>query len=133
MRKEMIKPKTITLTVVGMNFRGWNKESKRFLKEQCPFPVAIEREPDNEVDPNAIQVIIPGNFAWASGMGPSVKKRWKLYANVPLGYIRAAIAENYAPLMDDGLLDIGNAVITEVDIAAGEAEMRCEVSGEAVA
>lgn len=126
--------RVIETTIVGMNFRGWNKEAKQFLMAQAPFTVDVEREPDNDADENAILFSIPRDAVKLNRKRSIAdRKRWEIHAGEPLGYLRRGIAEEYAPLMDAGELKLTDAVVISVDAPAGEAKVTVRLSGKAVA
>lgn len=100
---------TVELTCVGMQFR-WTKDNGRpVLKRACPFPVALQREPDNEHDENAIMVLIDGD-----------RKLTKLKGK-HLGYLRRQSAALIAPKLDAGTIEPVKLWVTDVDIDEGEA------------
>lgn len=100
---------TIELTVVGLRFSDLTKEGKELIARHTPFPVKLEREPDNPVDDNAIKVLIAGDFKLTALKG---KK---------LGHLRANIAAILAPKMDAGALEQVKLWVTDVDLEAYEA------------
>jgi len=83
------------------------------LSRSVPFPVELEREPDNEYDPNAIKVNIHAKM-----------KLTKLHGK-QLGYLRKEVAALLAPKLDAGSIEPVKLWITEVDPRAGEAELSC--------
>lgn len=105
-------PKTwsIELTVVGLNFR-WTREGRITLARSVPFKVALEREPDNEYDENAIKVVIASDFKLTKLRGKQ------------LGYIRKNSAALIAPRFDAGTLEPVKLWVTEVDPFYGDAQM----------
>lgn len=108
----------VTLTVVGLNFR-WKAATRQMMPGWCPFPVTLEREPDNRFDADAIKVVIAGT-----------KKLTKLNGS-HLGYLsnrqeggeRVGIASMLAPKLDAGQVELVKAWVTEVDPDAGTAVM----------
>ena len=86
-------------TLVGMDYRV-TAPSKVKLKEHLPFRVWVTREPDNDVDANAIAVKI-GDY------------------NVPMypmkiGYLRREVAKILAPGLDDDSVEVGKAKLVEI-------------------
>src|SRR4051812_19482631 len=101
-----------TCTVVGLQFR-WKESGRKTLAGAVPFPVVLEREPDNEHDPNAVKVNIAGDFKLTKLRG------------VQLGYLRKEVAAMLAPKIDAGQIEPVKLWITEVDYRAGDAELSC--------
>lgn len=96
------------LTVVGLRFSDLTKEGKELVARHTPFPVALEREPDNPVDPNAVKVLIAGDFKLTALRG---KK---------LGHLRANIAAVLAPKFDAGTTTPHKVWCTEIDLDSNE-------------
>lgn len=89
---------THTMEVVGLGFRV-KSDVRRVLAGRtntAPMRVAIEREPDNKSDPNAIRVIV--------AVGALKGKH--------IGYLRADTAALLAPLMDAGHFVFKSAKLT---------------------
>jgi hypothetical protein len=99
-------------TVVGLQFR-WKMTGRETLARSVPFPVELEREPDNKVDPNAIKVNIAAKFKLTALRGRQ------------LGYLRREIAEMLAPHLDSGRTVPLKLWVTEVRPNDGEASMSC--------
>lgn len=99
---------TLELTVVGMRFR-WKKEGRELLARSVPFPVELEREPDNRADENAVKVNIAGDFKLTKLRGRH------------LGYLRANIAELFAPKLDAGTVESVKLWVTDIDVDGGQA------------
>jgi hypothetical protein len=105
-----------SLTVVGLGFR-WKRETREMMPGWCPFPVKFEREPDNRFDPDAIKVVIAGDFKLTKLRG------------MHLGYLsnriqdgeRVGIATMLAPKLDAGRVEVVKAWVTEVDPGDGTA------------
>lgn len=75
--------KKVELNIAGITFR--REAFDRVTEEHNPlkdFEVALEREPDNQYDANAIKVLVDG---------------------IHLGYIPATSALGLAPVMDNGV------------------------------
>lgn len=102
----------MALTVVGLQFR-FKVTGREMLARAVPFPVELEREPDNEYDENAIKVNIAAD-----------KKLTKL-KGVQLGYLRKEVAAILAPKLDAGSIEPVKLWVTEVDAKAGDAELSC--------
>lgn len=103
------------LTCVGMQFR-WTKEAREMLARHAPFKVDLEREPDNEVDSDAIKVVISSDFKLTKLKGKH------------LGYLRSGyktgtekIAQILAPRLDAGTVEVVKLWVTEVNVSAGDA------------
>ena len=102
----------IELTVVGLQFR-WTKSGREVLARSCPFPVDLEREPDNKHDENAVKVVIAADY------------KLKKLRGKHLGYLRRQAAEQMAPRLDRGTLEVVKLWVTDIDPAMGEATMAC--------
>jgi len=104
------KPRTlgIELTCVGLQFR-WTKNGRETLARSCPFPVDLEREPDNKHDENAVKVVIAADY------------KLKKLRGKHLGYLRRQAAEHMAPRLDAGTLEVVKLWVTDIDPAMGEA------------
>lgn len=104
------KTLTIDLSVVGLGFRLKADARKvlaanvqRAVGNKSPgLNVKLVREQENRADVNAIRVI-------HDGAGP--------LRGHHLGYLRADVAAQVAPLMDDNLLTFQRASIKELDAA----------------
>jgi hypothetical protein len=94
---------SLEVEVVGMSYRGWTKQGRVMLRDRAPFAVTIEREPQNEYDPNAILVKL---------LKMEIKPE-------ELGYIRRETAVLLAPRLDAGRLIFKSGLSTDVDIDAG--------------
>jgi hypothetical protein len=98
------------LDVVGLKFR-WNKDLRGEIAKLVnakPMTVEIEREPENEYDPNALMVVVPtGTFNLTD---PKKGQR----TGGQLGYIRADSAAVLAEKIDGGTLQIIGAKLTEL-------------------
>lgn len=103
------------LTVVGLSFR-WSKDGRRILKQACPFPVSLEREPENEHDENAIKVNV--------AMHRPIKKLYGRH----LGYLRANIAAKLAPVIDDGSVKPVKLWVTGIDLENSTAALEATFS-----
>jgi hypothetical protein len=99
---------TIELTCVGLQFR-WTKSGRETLARSCPFPVDLEREPDNEHDENAVKVVIAADY------------KLKKLRGKHLGYLRRQAAEHMAPRLDAGTLEVVKLWVTNIDPAMAEA------------
>lgn len=97
-------------TVVGLQFR-WKMSGRETLARSVPFPVELEREPDNKVDENAIKVNIAGNYKLTALRGRQ------------LGYLRKEIAAMLAPRLDAGHISPVKLWVTEVRPREGEATL----------
>jgi hypothetical protein len=104
----------VTLEVVGLQFR-WKKEAREVLSRAAPFPVEFEREPDNPHDPNAIKILIAGDFKLTKLRGKH------------LGYMRRGTAALFAAKLDAGLIEPVRLWVTVVDAQAGTATMGCRM------
>jgi hypothetical protein len=103
---------SFTCTVVGLQFR-WKMTGREMLARAAPFPVELEREPDNPADENAIKV----NIA-------ATKKLTKL-KGAHLGYLRKEVAAMLAPRLDAGQVAPVKLWVTEVEPRNGEATLSC--------
>lgn len=110
----------IDLTVVGLSFR-WKRETIAMMPGWCPFPVTLEREPDNQFDKDAIKVVIAGDFKLTKLRG------------VHFGYIsnrfdpeegeRVGLATLLAPKLDSGSVEPVKLWITDIDVENGGATL----------
>ena len=101
---------SFTCTVVGLQFR-WKMTGREMLARAVPFPVELEREPDNPADENAIKVNIAGTMKLTKLRGSQ------------LGYLRKEVAAMLAPKLDAGTVAPVKLWVTEVDARAGDAEL----------
>jgi hypothetical protein len=110
----MPKAKTwsFTCTVVGMQFR-WKMTGREMLARAVPFPVELEREPDNKFDPNAVKVNLAATKKLSSLKGKH------------LGYLRREVAELLAHRLDAGTVEPVKLWVTEIDPKEGEASLDC--------
>jgi HIRAN domain. len=103
------KPKEIEITVVGMQYRV-TVSSRVMLADHLPFPVELEREPENREDENAIKVV-------------AVKYFSHTFNDFHIGYVPRGVALAWASAMDTGKLTIAEAWVTGIDVDAGTATM----------
>lgn len=98
----MRPPRRFSVRVVGVTFAPGYPETigrieaswvSRELRGEAPAPLPADlvRDPGNEHDPNAIQVVVAGE---------------------PIGHVAAAMAERLAPLLDAG--EIWACEVTDV-------------------
>lgn len=99
-----------TLTCVGMKFR-WTLDGRKQLKFSLPFPVQFVREPDNQVDENAIMVLVDGD------------EKLRTLKGKQLGYVRADAAALLAPRFDAGILEVVGAWVETIDVEHGQCEV----------
>ncbi len=102
----MSEKRTVKLTVVGMQYRV-TMETRKALAARLPVRVHIEREPDNEHDPNAIKVILEA-------------EPWEGFH---IGYINRASASALAPLLDSGKAKVARASLVRIDRHEGEGKL----------
>lgn len=91
-----MKTKTITAQAVGLRYRV-TPESFRELAASVPLEAALEREPKNTADRNAIKVLLAG-------------KR-----NFHVGYLSRALASELARKMDKGQVEIVRVMVVSLD------------------
>lgn len=111
---------SVTLSVVGLRFR-FKKETRALMPDWCPFPVTLEREPDNSHDPSAVKVMIAGS------------QKLKALKGVQLGYLsnrvdddsgeRVGVATLLAPKLDAGTVVPVKLWVTSIDPDDGTAEL----------
>jgi hypothetical protein len=100
----------LELEVVGMNHR-LTISTLQNLADDVPLHCTLEREPDNEHDPNAVRVIV-------------IEKPWrKAHGGLHVGYIARATASVIAPRMDEGKWPYVDAWLTEIDREKGKGVM----------
>jgi len=80
-----MNPPTFEAKCVGMHFRGPRAQALAGALSDAS-PLQLEREPENEYDPNAIKVL----YTSLSGMSEHI------------GYVEREIASFVAPWMDEG-------------------------------
>lgn len=97
------------LTCVGLNFR-WKKDGMKLFAREVPFPVILEREPDNEYDENAIKVMLTGT-------------KFKTLKQRHLGYLPRNLAALLAPRFDDKSIEQVKVWMTHVDPMGGEGKL----------
>ena len=107
-RKTLKRTRRVELTVMGLRYRV-NRQARDFLSRYTPIPVELEREPGNAKDSNAIRVHIGRNF--------TLKK----YRGLHIGYLRALVAEEFAPAIDSGAIVFSECYLTAID--GDESEM----------
>jgi hypothetical protein len=86
-------------------------EGRKLLVRQVPFPVELEREPENPAHENAIKIVIGSEMKLSQLRG------------MHLGYVRAASSDLLTPRLDDGTLIVVSAQVIEVDSEKGQAEV----------
>jgi HIRAN domain len=106
MSKRTIRKRTFTL--VGMSYRV-TTPMRRELVEHLPFDVAVEREPLNTHDGNAIQISIGD-------------KKVPLFP-MRIGYLRRQVAEVLAPALDLDEITIGKAKLVAIDVGQGTGQV----------
>jgi len=84
--------------VVGIEFRVTTPTLKQ-MEKALPLHAKIEREAKNPNDPNALKVVLKD-------------KPWE---NFHIGYLRRQVAEQFAPLVDEGQLRLADGVIRFLD------------------
>lgn len=86
------------LDMVGLKFRMKKDLRLDFQRRVAkkPVTVTVEREPDNEYDPNAVAVLLDG---------------------YRIGYFRRDSAELLAPRLDAGEITVTSAKVMQVDKA----------------
>lgn len=106
------KAEKLDLTVVGLKYRLSDRELEQiedFIDEEGGIAARLEREPENEVDPKAVKVVL-------------LDPKNKVFHNWHIGYIRRP---SNSPLSD--LLRRGGSVkmclLTWVDSKSGEGEL----------
>lgn len=108
-----MKKTTLTLTVVGMQYRV-TMSSRRMMAsdaEEGTIECRLEREPNNRYDENAIKVIIAS----------------EPFKGFHIGYLQRPVAVTLAPLMDAGDIHIVAAVLDSVNPQEGEGELEVMV------
>jgi HIRAN domain len=103
------RPKEVELTVVGLKYRV-TTSSRVMLADHLPFPVKLEREPENREDENAIKVV-------------AVKYFSHTFNDFHIGYLPRGVASVWAGPLDTGKLTIAEAWVTGIDVGAGTATM----------
>lgn len=103
------KPKEVEITVVGLAYRV-TPSTLQLLAGKLPFPVELEREPENEHDENAIKVVVVKYFSHK-------------FNDFHIGYAPKGVASVWAPALDAGKLTIAEAWITGIDVDEGTATM----------
>lgn len=101
-------PKKMKLSVVGLRHR-LTVSTMHELEEELPIAVAFEREPDNDLDANAIKVVIADPLLQRDGMH--------------IGYLRRELAAEFAPMMDSGTFDFIEGAMTDIDAETGIGEL----------
>jgi hypothetical protein len=110
------KPSKLNVSVVGLEYRV-TTTTLREMEEALPLKCYLTREPMNRYDPNAIKVVVhPDNEYRAD--------------NFHIGYLRRTVAELFAPLMDEGTLDVLECRLVELDAHLNEGELTLLVSSE---
>lgn len=105
-----------TLTCVGLQFR-WKADVRKMMPGWCPFPVTLEREPDNKHDPDAIKVVIAAD------------NKLRKLRGIQLGYLsnrvvdgeRVGLAHILAPKLDSGSIEPVKLWVTEISDDGQEA------------
>lgn len=109
----MAKTKQIEVSVVGLNYRATVSTLKK-LASEVPVQCALEREPENEHDENAIKVVI-------------TEKPWRRpHGGFHIGYVKRETAAAIAPALDAGTFPFNRAWLMSVDPETGRGEMSLE-------
>jgi hypothetical protein len=111
------KPKVaeFTLTVVGLKYRMDKIEMSQLSKlvdDEEGVPCQFQREPDNEVDPKAVKVI--------------VQSKYVNFSNRFIGYVRRPSNATLSELLRQGA-EVKLALLTYVDANDGEGELEVAV------
>jgi hypothetical protein len=111
---------SVELSVVGLNFR-WKRDVIAMMPGWVPFPVTLEREPDNRFDSDAIKVVIAGTMKLTKLRGAH------------FGYIsnrldeeegqRVGLASLLAPKLDSGAIEPVKLWVTDIDVDSGAATL----------
>lgn len=101
------KIKTDRFSLVGIQYRVI-PSVREALVPLLPIRVKLEREPNNEADPNAILVSINDKIS---------------HNGMKLGYLRRQVAETWASGMDEGRLVIVKAYLIELDPQSASGEL----------
>lgn len=91
------KPKEITLTVVGLQYRLIDPKLKD-MQEVTPLKTELRRDPENIHDENAIAVYVME----------------KPYKGTHVGYLKRQVAHDLAPEMDRGKFSPREVWLTEI-------------------
>jgi hypothetical protein len=110
-KRKGYREKKVEVTVVGLGHRV-TKPTLRKLAMETPFRIELEREPQNLHDENAIAVSVGERTVEFQGQ---------------VGYLRRQVAAEYAPAMDEGLLEIVDGWIMDIDPEAGTADAKITV------
>ncbi len=102
-RDEMAK---LELTCVGMNYRV-TAQTRREMERFAPLRIEIRREPENKKDENALAIYC-------------LDKPWQ---GMHIGYLPRAVAADFAPLVDEGMLSFEGGILASVDADAGNGEI----------
>jgi hypothetical protein len=110
------KAKSFTFDVVGLNHRvhRGKQEILAYVVRNMPLDCRLQREPDNEHDPNAVMVYIDD-------------ERLEAYfrvAVVHIGYIRRGTAAVIASGLDAGRLEVRRCRLFSVYPERGEGKIR---------
>lgn len=106
------KPK---LTQLDVELKGFNHraiaEERREIAAAVPLAVALEREPHNVHDAQAVAVHL-------------MEKPWK---KLHIGYIPKGVAAVFAPKLDGGTISVEEAWLMEVDPEEGSGQLLLKV------
>lgn len=97
--------------VVGLRHR-LTPDQARTLDDMLPLRVTVEREPKNPADPNALAVRISDDASRLKG--------------VKIGYLRAIVANELAPAMDEGRFQIHGGWLNIIAFTDGVGSMTLE-------
>jgi HIRAN domain len=100
MPKKKHRPKTLTLDVVGLQYR-LTKSMIRVMAANRPLEITIMREPDNVHDENAIAVHL-------------VDAKMKAVQGLKIGYLRKEVAAEIAPLLDSKQVKLRRGILKMV-------------------
>lgn len=109
---------SINLSVVGLRFR-WKRDTISMMPGWCPFPVTLEREPDNRVDSDAIKVMIAGDFKLTKLRG----QHFGYISNREVEGERVGLASLLAPRLDAGTVEPVKLWVTDIDVEGGAATL----------
>lgn len=95
----VVKKRTRTFTVVGLQY-ALSQSGRKLIGKQVPFRVKLKRNPNNEYDSNAIEVVIA-----------DIKVS---NAQMRMGHLSRQVAGVLAPEMDKGAMKIEKATVVRM-------------------
>jgi hypothetical protein len=112
------KPKIVSLTLTARGFYHHMSDKEilqmdQIIEEDGSLPCRLEREPDNEVDPNAVKII-------------ALDPKNKLFTNVHIAYVGRPANKPLVQLLKRGAT-IKLCLLVYIDLECGEGDLEVKL------